>query len=55
MELFRDAKVIFTTGNSCNEEKPGLFRVVYPWPAGGPIAMKELGDRLVLWKKLRET
>lgn len=54
MELFQDAKIIFTTGSSCNEDKPGTFRVVYPWPEGGPIAMKEMGDRLVRWKALRE-
>ena len=55
MELFEDAKVIFTTGESCNENKAGMFRVVYPWPEGGPLAMQELGDRLVRWKTLRET
>lgn len=54
LELFHDAKVIFTSGESCNEDTPALFRIVYPWPEGGPIAMTELGDRLVRWKSLRE-
>ena len=54
MELFEHAKIIFTTGDSCNENNPGTVRVVYPWPEGGPIAMKEMGDRLVRWKELRE-
>jgi 1-aminocyclopropane-1-carboxylate synthase len=53
LELFEDAKVAFTTGESCNGEKPGLFRVVYPWPEGGVDAMKELGQRLVSWKAER--
>ena len=53
LELFHDAKTIFTTGESCTESKPGMFRVVYPWPEGGPIAMKALGDRLVEWKNQR--
>ena len=53
-ELFKSAKILFTTGESCHENKPGMFRVVYPCPEGGPIAMKELGDRLVRWKQQRE-
>lgn len=53
VELADDAKVIFTTGKSCKEDKPGRFRVVYPWPEGGPEAMKELGNRLVQWKAQR--
>lgn len=55
LELFNEAKVILTLGDSCNEETPAMFRVVYPWPEGGPIAMKELGDRLVRWKSRRES
>jgi 1-aminocyclopropane-1-carboxylate synthase len=49
LELFKDAKVMFTTGESCRGEKPGLFRVVYTWPEGGVEAMRELGQSLVTW------
>jgi 1-aminocyclopropane-1-carboxylate synthase len=55
LELFHDAKVIFTLGGSCNEDSPAMFRIVYPWPEGGPVAMKELGDRLVQWREARKT
>jgi 1-aminocyclopropane-1-carboxylate synthase len=54
LELFEDAKVMFTTGESCNAEKLGMFRIIYSWPEGGPKAMVELGDRLVQWKAKRE-
>jgi len=52
-ELATEAKILFTTGESCHENKPGMFRIVYPWPEGGTIAMQELGDRLVRWKRQR--
>jgi len=53
-ELFYEAKVLFTTGESCWGDKPGMFRVVYSWPDGGEAAMRELGRRLVRWKADRE-
>jgi aspartate/methionine/tyrosine aminotransferase len=52
-ELFQEAHILFTTGQSCHGEKPGMFRVVYPWPEGGVVAMEELGNRLVQWKAAR--
>lgn len=52
-ELGREARVLFTTGESCHGRKPGLFRMVYGWPEGGPEAMRELGRRLVQWKANR--
>ena len=52
-EIINDAKVLMTTGYSCNEDKPGMFRIVYAWPASGVEAMEELGRRLVKWKKNR--
>jgi aspartate/methionine/tyrosine aminotransferase len=52
-ELFQDARILLTSGQSCHGEKPGMFRVVYPWPEGGVVAMEELGDRLVQWKAAR--
>lgn len=55
LELFHDAKVLFAAGESFFEDKPGMFRIVYPWPKGGTVAMKELGRRLVHWKEARET
>jgi 1-aminocyclopropane-1-carboxylate synthase len=54
LELFEGPRVLFTTGESCHGEKPGLFRIVYSWPEGGPEAMRELGDRLVKWKTERD-
>ena len=54
LELFHEAKVLFTTGESCFGDKPGMFRVVYSWPDGGEVAMRELGRRLVQWKADRE-
>ena len=54
MELFNDAKIALTTGESCFGEKPGMFRIVYTWPEGGPEAMREFGRRLVQWKANRE-
>lgn len=53
MELFEDAKILFTLGESFYGDKPGMFRVVYPWPKGGIVAMQELGRRLVQWKNAR--
>ena len=53
-ELFDIAKVALTTGQSCNADKPGWFRIVYAWPEGGTAAMQELGKRLVKWKTERE-
>jgi aspartate/methionine/tyrosine aminotransferase len=47
LELVTTVKIAFTTGDSCDGEKPGLFRIVYSWPEGGPVAMHELGQRLV--------
>ena len=52
-ELFRESKIIFTTGYSCYEDKPGMFRIVYGWPEGGAVAMEELGRRLVKWSRKR--
>jgi len=49
MELFDDAKVGLTAGESCYGEKSGMFRIVYGWPEGGPEAMQEFGRRLVQW------
>jgi aspartate/methionine/tyrosine aminotransferase len=54
MELFNEAKVALTTGESCGANKPGMFRIVYGWPKGGREAMKEFGERLVKWKMARE-
>lgn len=54
LELFETAKVALTSGESCNGETPGLFRIVYAWPEGGTAAMRELGNRLVKWKMERE-
>ena len=54
MELFNDAKIALTSGESCIASKPGMFRIVYGWPEGGTVAMKELGHRLVKWKAHRE-
>lgn len=53
LELYQNESILFTTGESCTAEKPGLFRIVYAWPHGGPLAMKELGRRLVGWKANR--
>ena len=53
MELFDDAKVALTSGESCYGDKPGMFRIVYGWPEGGRTAMEELGRRLVRWKAQR--
>jgi len=55
MELFNKTKVALTTGQSCEANKPGMFRIVYGWPEGGVDAMKEFGRRLVTWKANRET
>jgi aspartate/methionine/tyrosine aminotransferase len=54
MELFNDARVALTSGESCLASKPGMFRIVYGWPEGGTEAMKEFGRRLVKWKAARE-
>jgi aspartate/methionine/tyrosine aminotransferase len=54
LELFDKPKVALTSGESCNGDKPGLFRIVYAWPEGGTAAMRELGERLVQWKSERE-
>lgn len=54
MELFVEAKVALTSGESCEANKPGMFRIVYGWPEGGVRAMQELGRRLVQWKQARE-
>jgi len=53
VELFEDAKILLTLGESFYGDKPGMFRVVYPWPKGGVVAMQELGRRLVKWKNAR--
>lgn len=53
MELFNDARIALTSGESCIANKPGMFRIVYGWPEGGTEAMKELGRRLVKWKTAR--
>ena len=55
LELFYDAKILFAMGESFFGEKLGMFRVVYTWPMGGTVAMKELGKRLVHWKESCET
>lgn len=55
MELYNETKILFTTGKSCHGDKPGLFRIVYPWPKGGPLAMQEMGRRLAKWKQDRES
>ena len=54
-ELYEEAGVLFTTGQSCFGEKPGMFRIIYTWPEGGPIAMKALEKRLVKWKRKRDS
>ncbi len=54
MELFTDAKIALTSGESCKANKPGMFRIVYGWPEGGTDAMEEFGRRLVQWKARRE-
>jgi aspartate/methionine/tyrosine aminotransferase len=53
LELFTTSKIALTTGASCDGEKPGLFRIVYTWPEGGPVAMRELGQRLVRFQTER--
>lgn len=54
MELFNDAKIALTSGESCKANKPGMFRIVYGWPEGGTLAMEEFRNRLVQWKARRE-
>ena len=54
MELFDEAKVALTSGQSCQSKKPGMFRIVYGWPEGGVEAMEEFGRRLVQWKAARD-
>lgn len=53
MELFDNAKIALTSGESCFGDKPGMFRIVYTWPRGGVEAMKEFGRRLIQWKAQR--
>ena len=51
LELFDKAKILFTTGKSCQSEVPGFFRICYAWPKATDedpaIAMKELKSRLI--------
>jgi 1-aminocyclopropane-1-carboxylate synthase len=51
MELYHEANVLLTLGESFHGEKPGMFRIVYTWPHGGVEAMNEMGRRLVQWKQ----
>ncbi|GAX18731.1 hypothetical protein FisN_26Hh021 [Fistulifera solaris] len=53
MELYHEANVLLTLGESFHGEKPGMFRIVYTWPHGGVEAMNEMGRRLVQWKQNR--
>jgi len=53
LELFETAKVLFTSGESCAGDKPGMMRIVYTWPEGGTLAVEEMGRRLVAWKEGR--
>ena len=54
MELYEQASVLFTLGESFHGEKPGMFRIVHTWPHGGVEAMHEMGRRLVAWKNNRD-